>query len=305
MRRVMITGCEGFIGRRLFFSFVKKGYAVLGIDPRCSSKRIGDSLTLTQLGAKDMTAWHPDVIVLCGAVKSLVDCRARVTSVHANVFDLEKYLQCAWCRRNIHVVFVSSDMVFGGLPGQGLFTENHPVLAANAYGRMKIAGEQLVSLLPCTSIIRTSLVYGELSDEEQSFYSDMIGKRELTNQSLFFYWALEQVRRLGKVNVAANVFSSPTWVEDLVRDIIQVVEKRLLGIFHSCGPERLSRFEMLQRVLSPLGMEDTLVSQIVRRGGIRPLDVSLDAKMTRQKLGTICHKVDEVMTSVVRRRIAI
>ena len=292
---MLVTGCCGFIGARIVKEFMSRGFVVYGYDILQTGS---GCLTLEEVSDASLETVCPDCIVLCGAEKSLVRCEVSPAALNMNVFMLETYCRYTFRHPLTHVVFISSDMVFGGFEGESLFDERHPVQARNAYGRMKIAGEQIMKLLPFTAIVRTSLVYGELSAGELSHYAEELEKGDLSNQTLIFYWAAEQLRRNAGLRVPRNVYSTPTFVEDLVRDVWHIVDERRSGIFHSCGPVRYSRANMLRRVFP--GADIIEFDEV--NDSIRPLDVSLSGLLTRLWLGGANHIPEDVMPAILRRR---
>ena len=304
MSRILLTGSKGFIGRRLAHELLQAGNDVLGVDPAACPDYTPPCTTIREITEDDILKWHPEKIVLCGAIKGLDACRKSAESFEKNISSLLPYLRYALSFPGTQILFVSSDMVFGGMAEGAPYAENCAVKACNAYGAMKIAGEQLVSLSPKHAIVRTALVYGELDDEESLRFVDELKEEELSNQTLFYSWLAYQIRTRGRVSLADNVYSTPTWVMDLVRDIRTILKRDLVGVFHSCGAKRYSRLEMGRNVLSPLGYEDC-IDFFSAQTGLRPLDVSMCSSKTRKVLDGTHVSPEEVMLPMVREEIGL
>ena len=300
MLRLLLTGSNGFIGRRVAQALSQNGYEVVGVDPVSHPAYTPPHETVQDIAESDLLRWRPDKIILCGAMKGLAACGMGREPFERNISGLMPYLRYGFLFPTTQVLFVSSDMVFGGMADGAPFPENSPVSPCNAYGAMKVAGEQMVSLLPNHTIVRTALVYGELDNEEYVRFADDLAKEELENQTLFYSWLATQIRDRRRVRLADNVYSSPTWVMDLVRDILFVLELNLTGIFHSCGSGRYSRMMMGERVLAPLGLSGC-IERFSVSAGLRPLDVSLNSELTRRRLSGLHVLPEDVMSSVVRR----
>ncbi len=280
--RILVTGCDGFIGSRICRSCCSGGHTVLGVDPCATQGICYPSDVCQSLSYEELCSWRPDKIVLCGAVKGLAKCTESVEALRRNVFDLEHYLQFAMNNRHTQVVFLSSDMVFGGWKVGAPFPEDHSTRACNAYGAMKIAGEQLVLTIKNSTVVRTALVVGRLRKDELKRQQAEIDGRILSNQSLFYYWLARKIAKDNMIHLPRNVFSTPTLVDDLVEDVMKILCKGLRGVFHSCGPRRMSRAEMAKEVLGPYAGR---VFEYDARSKLRPCDVALNFEMTRSALG--------------------
>ena len=302
MSKILLTGSKGFIGRRLAHELLKDGNDVLGVDPAACPDYVPPCTTIKEVTGDDILKWHPEKIVLCGAIKGLDACRKNEEPFEKNISSLLPYLRYAFSSPTTQIIFVSSDMVFGGMAGGAPYAETCAVKAGNAYGAMKIAGEQLVSLVPKHAIVRTALVYGELDGEERIRFTEELKEEELSNQTLFYSWLAYQIRTKGRVKLADNVYSTPTWVMDLVGDIRAILKRDLVGVFHSCGAKRYSRLEMGMNVLAPLGYADS-IDVYSARIGLRPLDVSMYSNETRKALDSTHVYPEEVMLPVVRKEI--
>lgn len=294
--KMIVTGCNGFIGSRIACRLKRLGHNVLGVDPhtRCTDNYFEIRHLMT---ARDVDIWHPDVIILCGAIKGLAACR-NSAAMKQNVFDLEKYLEFASVHTNVKVIFISSDMFLGGFQKGAPFDEHHPVCAGNEYGAMKIAGEQLVGLVDNSAIIRTAMVFDVLTEQERRAMLQEFTCKTLTNQSLFFYWAIRQLKTSGKVRLPINIKSTPTWAIDLVDDVERIIRGNLHGVFHSCGPKSYSRSNLAKSVL---GDYDDCVEEYVSHSCLRPHDVSLAGTWTRTILGGKCHSPSDVMMEEIKK----
>jgi dTDP-4-dehydrorhamnose reductase len=75
-----------------------------------------------------------------------------------------------------------------------------------------------------------------------------------------------------------------------------VLEGSAAGRFHSGGAERLSRYELGQRVAQVLGLRGSIerVSQ-ASQSVLRPADASLDSSRARRELGWTPRPLDEAI----------
>jgi len=286
--RVLVTGGNGFIGSRFLRKLMSNGgIEVLGIDNTWHKWNHDIPIEVIDLtnGRKTgnlLSSFAPDTIVLNGALKGLENCERNTRAMATNLFSMYPFLDYG-LKQDAHVVFISSDMVFGGRKGAP-FCESDPVGANNAYGALKVAGEQVVSMIARHSIIRTALVYGPLSAQEVEKFNHKLLDEELTDQTLLPLWAA--IRSLGKLKtpLADNVYCTPTFIDDLTRDMSTIVHKGMFGVFHCCGNDRASRYEIGLIAQSLIGKEDFVTSFRAVEDEIRPLDVSLDNLISKKQL---------------------
>ena len=98
---------------------------------------------------------------------------------------------------------------------------------------------------------------------------------------------LEQLERPGEIRCASDQFFSPVDVEDAVRALLRLAEGNHAGVFHVCGPQRLSRLEFLQMTAAEAARYRTPLARVVPCS-IRDFDFAearpLDASMSPRKL---------------------
>jgi dTDP-4-dehydrorhamnose reductase len=146
--KIATTGHKGNIGSRLVKDY---GFAIVDADIR-QPKQIADSLDKVK----------PDVLIHLAGKSNVNWCEAQenqetVQQVNfrgsSNVFEQAS-------RRNIPVVFVSSDHIFSG-NGLGSYTEDAKPMPKNFYGLSKLAAEALNFIYPDVFIVRTSTLFWE------------------------------------------------------------------------------------------------------------------------------------------------
>jgi dTDP-4-dehydrorhamnose reductase len=218
--RVVITGAGGQLGRELLEAYA--GHDVTG-------------LTHEQLDVADEDAVHtavadlrPDLVVHAAAWTDVDGCERDPDRAHAVNALGPWWLARAGRERQVPVVLVSTDYVFGGRgPGDAVpYTEFDPIAPINAYGRSKAAGEQLVrQTLPEHYIVRTSWVFG----------------RHGTN-------FVKTMQRLGaerdEVRVVDDQIGSPTYAADLAVAIRELAASGRFGTYHRTNSGACSWFEL-------------------------------------------------------------
>ena len=89
----------------------------------------------------------------------------------------------------------------------------------------------------------------------------------------------------------------PESVAEAIRAVLRL--PAAFGCFHIAGAERLTRFELGQRVARAFGLDASLLRkapQSSHRGAPRPRDVSLDITRAREELGWMPRPFDAALS---------
>jgi UDP-glucose 4-epimerase len=175
--RVLVTGGAGFIGAHLVARLVERGEEVVVLDNmsrgsrdkleehvrkgrvRLVEKDIRDSRDLSRIVSGCETVYH--LAAQSNVMGTAVDPDYSITT---NVLGTFNVLRSAAEAGVARVVFASSREVYGD-PLMLPVAENHPLLAKNAYGASKVAGEAYCRAFTATHgllvhIVRLTNVYG-------------------------------------------------------------------------------------------------------------------------------------------------
>ncbi|MGC3969550.1 MAG: NAD(P)-dependent oxidoreductase [Pirellulales bacterium] len=156
--KALITGISGFVGSHLAEHLLAAGDAVLGATrdgdrPEFLAGEVGivawDMATHDASGAifDAVQTFAPDVIYHLAAMSIPQDCGTAEPSAMAealNVGGVRRVLELAEkLAKRPRVVFTSSSHVYAVEPSRMIVAETAPLLPRNAYGRTKLAAEQL------------------------------------------------------------------------------------------------------------------------------------------------------------------
>lgn len=195
MKRVLITGVNGFIGRNAARMFFKKGYEVFGWDFQGSSAeeinlRLFD-LREYGLLKKELLLIQPDLLIHCAGCADVgksvqnpqYDFHGNVTVTHNLLFAVHE-TGLKKCR----VVFLSSAAVYG-TPDRLPVTENTILKPLSPYALHKAMAEQVCSYFYDNyridvKVIRIFSAYG--SGLRKQIFWDMFQKAENTGKLQMF-----------------------------------------------------------------------------------------------------------------------
>lgn len=256
MTRVLICGSNGLLGQRLALLLCSQTqYEVLNTSHHRSfvfDRRLFDYTQLDIRSKSDtkslISSFQPDVILNAAAVTDIDWCEAhREEAWKANVVGVENLIEAAK-KVSARLVHVSSDTVFDGRGGP--YDEDDKPSPISYYGKTKLASENAirVSGLP-HAILRSMVLFG---------YG--IGVRPN-----FALWVVQSLREGTSIDCATDMMGNPTYVGDLSYALTRAFELGRTGLYHVCGPERLSLFEFARRIAAAFGLDGTLIQAVPSR----------------------------------------
>lgn len=257
--KLLIIGASGVLGSRLYNDAIKKRWNALGTF--CSHEFEG----LFYLDVADKSSiekifsfFQPEVVVMAGGVTD-VDLSARKPNLAKEInikgtSNLVKKVK----EYGAKLVYTSTDYVFDG--ENGPYEEDDKTNPINIYGKTKLEAEQIVSSKMRDSIIvRTSQLYGV----------DHIGRN-------FIVKIINNIRSDKKIYAADDFYSTPTYSGLLSEMIMKLIEKGANGLYHGAGPEFLSRFEYVNKILDIFEVNKGLIKKVKLK------DLKLDAKRPKK-----------------------
>lgn len=213
--------------------------------------------------------YKPDAVINCAAYTA-VDKAEKKTKEALRVNAIGAYNVAIACRETeIFLVHFSTDYVFDGTKN-GVYSILDSTNPINEYGKTKALGEKLVRYThPYHCLIRTSWLF---SEGHSNFLQKVI------------QWGINRK----ELRIVKDQVSSPTYAKDLVDAALQIMDNRLLGLFHITNSGSCSRYEWAQYALLEIGWEGELIPASSRdflNPARRPPVSVLDNTLTGEILG--------------------
>lgn len=219
-----ITGAAGLIGNYL-----------LQLAPHCAPGWRVTGLTRADLDLTDFPALRrrfrtdrPALVIHCAALSRTPECETH--PAQARRINVEATAALADLAADARFVLFSTDLVFDGR--QGNYTEDAAPNPLSLYGATKAEAEAYVLKHPGALVIRTSLNGGTSLTGDRAF-----------NEQLRRAW---QAGR--SVRLFTDEFRSPIHAGVTARAVWELALGSVTGLCHVAGAERLSRWEIGQRV---------------------------------------------------------
>ena len=273
----LVTGAGGALGSVLMRMLSEQRKAAEGfISEHGPAPHVGKvtrvDLTDPRTYRERLFALAPRVIVHLAGISTIASAyadpeRARAINVEATA-QLVAYSQALGAR----LLFASTDLVFDGEAAP--YREDAAPEPGTIYGLTKLEAECHVLTHKRGLVLRLPLLYG-LPDVERA--------------PTFFENLVSSLRSGKQVSLFEDEWRTPLWLDDAARACLTLGESELAGVVHVGGPERLSRFEMGERVAEALGADAALL-RANRRSQLqapepRARDVSLDNARYRAEIG--------------------
>ena len=250
---ILITGAAGLVGSHLTQRLADEHH-VLALQHADLDITDQETVRRTVSDAK------PAFIINC-AVLQVDESERDLAKAQAVNVDGPRYLAEAASEVGAEIVHFSTQYAFAGEPlERAPYTINDEPNPVNVYGRTKVAGEAAVRDACARSyIVRTSWVYGS---GKKSFLCDVHN----------------DLRTGKKVRAIDDIWSSTTYVEDLIDRVMTIRSTGQYGTFHVVNEAICSYYEFALEAGRLLGLTrqqiDTLIEitheRDMKRIAVRP-----------------------------------
>lgn len=207
MKKIIITGCNGQLGRAMNDVYKSsQEYELINTDV--------DELDITNVDSvvKFVEEIKPYAIINCAAYTAVDMCETNIELAYRINAIGPRNLAIAADKVEARLVHVSTDYVFTG-NGTSPYTEFDAVAPVSMYGKTKLAGEEFVKQM-CRKffIVRTAWLYGD----GRNFVKTMLRLSETHDE----------------ISVVCDQIGSPTSAYELAKAIKYLVDTENYGTFH-------------------------------------------------------------------------
>lgn len=213
MKKIMITGCNGQLGRALNKLYAKEQ------DITLFNTDVFEGDHITPLDITDVDAvlsfvreTKPDAIINCAAHTNVDKCETDIDNAYKINAVGPRNLSIAAAETGAKLMHISTDYVFPGTENRAL-TEFDAPGPTSMYGKTKLAGENFVRDFGGKYfIIRTAWLYGD----GKNFVKTMLRLAEDHDE----------------VSVVKDQFGTPTSAAELAKAVRYLLSTENYGLFH-------------------------------------------------------------------------
>lgn len=254
MKKILIIGANGFVGRRILDQLSEQGTYELFACSLHPDIQPTENHTFIRLDIQDYPAVEtllehiaPDVVINCAALSAPDYCEQHPEEAVA--INVEAVANLAECCEHLgsRLIHLSTDFVFDGKENR-LYTEEDTPAPVNYYGQTKHQGEQEIEEI-CSdyAIARVVVIYGKALPGQHGNIVQLVKNR---------LEAGEEIR------VVSDQYRTPTWVADVAVGVERLILTEKSGIYHIAGGEQLSIAEMAYRVADYFHLDRSLIHPV-------------------------------------------
>ncbi|MFT3824496.1 MAG: SDR family oxidoreductase [Chitinophagaceae bacterium] len=280
--KILLTGANGLLGQHLTQLLLEKDHSVVAtgrgnsrLPFETSEKYVYYDMDITD-GNSVFAVMHrekPDVVVHAAAMTQVDECEVSPElSERVNVQGTSQVLVDAE-QLSSQFIYISTDFVFDGEAGG--YKEDDELMPVSHYGFTKMQAESIVqtSEIPW-AIVRTALVYGKV----------LQGTR-----NNIVTWAKDSLEQGKTIKVVNDQVRTPTYVGDLAKGILLIIEKKAEGIFHIAGKDVLTPYQIAVQTAELFELDTTKIEQVdastFSQPGRRPPKTNFIIDKARKELG--------------------
>ena len=253
--KILITGANGLLGQYLVRDLSTAGYTITATGR--GDKRLPEyaeayytyipmDITNETEVSKVIETVRPDVIVHAAAMTQPDACELNKEECRKTNILATAYLAAAAAKTGSAIIYLSTDFVFDGKGGP--YKEDDIPAPVNFYGESKLAGEMIIQQSNTRwAIVRTVLVYGNI----------LAGTR-----SNVVTWVKDNLEQRKNIKVVDDQIRTPTYVEDLSKSILLIIQQQAEGIYHISGREVLTPYQMAVQVADHFSLDKALMEKV-------------------------------------------
>ena len=279
--KILITGANGFLGYYLVEQLLAKKFSVIATGKGdCRLPFTHDPyFQWFSMDFTDPFSIHdafedikPGVVVHAGAMSKPDECE--MDQVKAYLVNVEGTVQLLINSEELKsfFVFLSTDFVFDG--ERGMYNENDAPRPVNYYGRTKLEAEEAVKEYQYDwAIVRTVLVYG----------------RNHSGHNNILKIVKEKLEKGEEYNVVDDQLRTPTYVGDLAKGIVSIIDKKATGVFHLSGKDILTPYQIAIKTAKHLKLDSSVIKKVTaasfNQPAKRPLKTGFVIDKAKKELG--------------------
>jgi dTDP-4-dehydrorhamnose reductase len=272
--KLLVTGASGLFGSKLaeaalasnveVYSGFSKDVVPFGFPVKF------DVSDKSQVEAAFETA-KPDVVVHAASLTDVDKCELNQPLAWTINVEGTKNVAEATAKCGAFLVYISTDYVFSG--EKGCYKEDAAPNPINYYGLTKLKAEETAKeFVPDCCIARASVIYGA---------TPAAGKIN------FALWLINKLQSGERVRIVTDQWNSPTLNTSLANMTLEVVVRRLSGVFHLCGASRVSRYEFASKIAETFGLDVGLIEQVDSSTFKLPAKRPMDSSLNTSKANTL------------------
>ncbi len=207
---------------------------------------------------------NPDIVINTVALSSVDLCETNPQLANLLHIDVTREIAITCNENNSKLIHFSTDAIFDGRLDRK-YVETDIPNPVNHYGKTRLVAENIVKNISNNNVIlRTAVIYG------------------WHKGSRFTNWIIQTLKEKKVVDPFTDQYNTPTLVDDLVKAILKIIERRISGLYHAVGKTCISRYDFALLLADRFGLDRNLIKPVTSLEKIqdapRPPKTCLDAQ---------------------------
>ena len=290
--KILITGGSGLLGQYLNLQ-LSKGNEILtlynnsiGNCKEFNSAKV--DITNSDILEEIFSSFNPQVVIHTAAVSNPnIASKLKTKEVYSINVNATKNIAELCEKYRSKLVYTSTDLVYAGYRGS-MLTEESKLIPVSIYAETKLMGEvKIEETFDDFIILRTALMYG-------------FG---LNHSTCHFHEMYNNLKDGKQVKLFTDQFRTPLALQDAARIINELIQKEIKNeIINFCGPERVSRFQLGERLCEISSLDKNFLVPI-SMNDIPEMPQVADVSMNTEKLQSFGIKqksIEECINEIIK-----
>lgn len=256
MKRLLITGASGFLGRRAA-AFYNDTYEI------CAPSRTELDITDPETVYAAFRRFRPHCVLHCAAVSDLGMCEKDPKGSWRINVGGSRNMAAAAAEFSAKCLLCGSDQVYFGNGIKGPHREDEPIAPPTVYGReKKAAEEECLAVNPDCVILRLTWMYDTCTLAPQE-HGD------------FFRTLADRLRTWAPLSYPVYDIRGITDVNEVIRNFESALELTG-GIYNFGSPNHRNTYETVRAMFTALGWDPRSLTKNEEAFAADPRDISMD-----------------------------
>jgi dTDP-4-dehydrorhamnose reductase len=286
--RLIITGGSGLLGSAVATISQANGYETYaGYNQHQANEGTPIQLDVTNIHMieKAFQKAQPEIVIHSAAMTNVDRCEENQTqATMINVKGTRNIVKEAK-KYGAFILYVSTDYVFSG--EKGGYIESDEPGPINHYGVTKLESERILTSSNTEyCIVRPSVIYGS---------------KPAAGKENFALWAINNLRNGKSLKIINDNWVSPTLNTNLAEMILEIVERRLTGVYHLSGATPINRYDFTKQIAKTFELNESLIipvtSEAMNWKAKRPRNSTLNVEKAS---ATLSNKPMEIQAALKR-----
>lgn len=275
---ILLLGSTGLLGTNIL-TLKKKKYKFICIYNKKKPKV--KKIQFYKFNTKNLNIikkkFNIDIILNCSGLTNVDECEKNKQKAKIVHIKLIETISKIFDSKKVNFVQISTDHLFDGK--KKYYSERSKTNPLNFYAKTKLISEKIVRKNFKNFLIIRGNFFGLGTSGRKSFFD----------------WLISCLKKKKTFNLFHDVYFNPLNIENFIKIIFNLVNKKIFGIYNLCSNQRISKYDFGMLVAKKLNFDRSYIrKESIKNFNLvkRPLDMSLNNNKLVNKLNLSKKKLD-------------